>query len=274
MTTISTGLVQVNNRIDVVDGRVSTLEITLQPFAQASETAKSRGGLAIVSVSGGATENGEVITQGRNFGVLEAVDTSTRTVLKGAGTTDPTFNVNAALCTSATGIDTTATGVCARAGVNSQTVGASAYGSNAWALEKNSTAVGFRATATGDNSVALGANSTATEANTVSVGSVELRRRITNLADGIADADAATFGQVKTAYTGVAMSMAFIAIDMGNVGAGEKAFGAGIGSFKGKSAIGTSFKAVSQDGSTSFRAGVATDGTDYGLNIGVAWKWK
>ncbi len=47
------------------------------------------------------------------------------------------------------------------------------------------------------NSVALGYGSTATEANTVSIGNTSIKRRIVNVANGTADHDAATVGQLK-----------------------------------------------------------------------------
>ena len=48
-----------------------------------------------------------------------------------------------------------------------------------------------------NNSVALGNDSTISSSNEVSVGSATLKRKITNVADGTNDSDAATVGQVK-----------------------------------------------------------------------------
>ncbi|MES9965969.1 MAG: YadA-like family protein [Sedimenticola sp.] len=50
---------------------------------------------------------------------------------------------------------------------------------------------------TTSNSVALGEGSVASEDNTVSVGSTTQQRRITNLADGVADSDAVTMRQLN-----------------------------------------------------------------------------
>jgi hypothetical protein len=61
-----------------------------------------------------------------------------------------------------------------------------------------SSAYGFGSTATNGGS-AFGYLSTATENNTVSFGSASIKRRLTNLADGIASTDAATYGQLQTA---------------------------------------------------------------------------
>ena len=90
-----------------------------------------------------------------------------------------------------------------------------AIGTNAKALAENASAVGAGATvastaingsafgtganvlAGATNSVALGNGSVANEANTVSVGSVGNERRITNVADGRADHDAANMGQLR-----------------------------------------------------------------------------
>lgn len=77
---------------------------------------------------------------------------------------------------------------------------ATAVGEAAVADGNESLAIGHNATtqAAANNSVALGANSQATEADVVSIGNTTLKRRITNLADGITPSDAATVGQVTT----------------------------------------------------------------------------
>ena len=103
---------------------------------------------------------------------------------------------------------------------NAMEEGATALGQQAWAEVANSTAIGYHADVEykGDNSVALGANSiVATEdildtdtAGVVSVGSsghafnsTEFNRRIINVADGVNDSDAATYGQVKDVQSSV-----------------------------------------------------------------------
>lgn len=98
---------------------------------------------------------------------------------------------------------------------NAMDEGATALGQHAWAEVKNATAIGFNSDVAfgGDNSVALGANTQVvrqdileTDTNgVVSVGysgkgfgdDEAFNRRIINVADGINDSDAATFGQVK-----------------------------------------------------------------------------
>ncbi|MFC5742110.1 YadA family autotransporter adhesin, partial [Dyella tabacisoli] len=56
---------------------------------------------------------------------------------------------------------------------------------------------GAEVTADADNAVALGAGSVADKANTVSVGAIGKERRITNVADGVDDTDAANMSQLK-----------------------------------------------------------------------------
>lgn len=75
---------------------------------------------------------------------------------------------------------------------------ATAVGENAVASGSNSLAIGHNAstTETATNSVALGAGSIANAADVVSVGSNTIKRRITNLADGVSATDAATVGQI------------------------------------------------------------------------------
>lgn len=98
---------------------------------------------------------------------------------------------------------------------NAMEEGATALGQHAWAEVENATAIGFNSDVAfgGDNSVALGANTQVVRQDilgtdthgVVSVGysgkgygdDEAFNRRIINVADGINDSDAATFGQVK-----------------------------------------------------------------------------
>ena len=134
----------------------------------------------------------------------------------------PYFRANSTLPgAQATGIDSTAAGPQAiAAGANSVATGKSAnaaadnsvatgnaaaatgtaavaVGSNSTASGAQSTAVGADAKATASNSVALGSGSVADRSNSVSVGAVGAERQITNVADGVADTDAANVRQVK-----------------------------------------------------------------------------
>jgi len=116
-------------------------------LVNAANSANTNGGSIIGSTAGGAGGGG-LMTQGNAFN-----STAMQTV------TTPSD------CTVANGADTTATGLCAsagtRAGVNGATTttvatGATAYGSQSLAQDKNTTAIGFRATATYEGSVAIG----------------------------------------------------------------------------------------------------------------------
>ncbi len=74
-----------------------------------------------------------------------------------------------------------------------------AIGQDSYVTGFGSMALGAHTKVTGNNSVAIGYGSEAYENNVVSVGSSTTQRRIVNVADGIADSDAATVGQLKDA---------------------------------------------------------------------------
>ena len=76
-----------------------------------------------------------------------------------------------------------------------------ALGHEAYVTGWGSMAMGAHTWVTGNNSVALGFGSIANEDNVVSVGGAGVTRRVVNVADGIADSDAATVGQLKDAFT-------------------------------------------------------------------------
>ncbi len=132
-----------------------------------------------------------------------------------------------AIGSSAQALDdaTTAVGGSSRAlGEHSTAIGYLAYAAGAesvaigrgWASEKGSMAIGHDSRAEYKNSIAIGYKSVTDAENTVSVGSVyeewywdsvagqmaskeiDNRRRITYVADGVDDHDAATVGQVKS----------------------------------------------------------------------------
>lgn len=87
-----------------------------------------------------------------------------------------------------------------------QGAGAAAIGDGARATNTNhlgvtaaTTALGAQSNADAEGCVALGATSDCEgEANTVSLGNTALKRRVTKLADGIYDTDAASVGQLNT----------------------------------------------------------------------------
>lgn len=91
--------------------------------------------------------------------------------------------------------------------------GSGAYAEGSIAIGRNAVAetdgeyalaVGYSANASGKNSVAIGYNSVASEAYTVSVGGNGTTRRIVNVAEGTADTDAATVGQLASLGSKVA----------------------------------------------------------------------
>ncbi|MCL6705423.1 YadA-like family protein [Pseudomonas sp. R2.Fl] len=112
---------------------------------------------------------------------------------------------------------TTAAGAGAAAignGASASGVSSIAFGTSAIVSGAQAVAIGQGATAANANSVALGAGSvtsaptgtgwrtgSAVPGSTVSVGSAGATRRITNLADGSAQTDAATVGQLQTITT-------------------------------------------------------------------------
>jgi autotransporter adhesin len=140
----------------------------------------------------------------------------------------------------------------------------------------------------------------------VSVGSAGETRQVTNVAAGSEDSDAANVAQLKAvsgdvgqvsnqinaissqmnqiqnqvadvqkgAYSGVAMGMAMSGTYMPTLNAGEKAIGAGIGSYKGYTAVAVSFKEMAKDGKMAWGVGVASTGKDIGVNAGIGWKWN
>ncbi len=75
---------------------------------------------------------------------------------------------------------------------------------------QNAIAIGNNSEATAENSIALGSNSVASEADTVSVGGNGTTRRIVNVADGTANTDAATVGQLNSGVTALGNAVAGI----------------------------------------------------------------
>ncbi|MGA7815237.1 YadA family autotransporter adhesin [Caballeronia sp.] len=126
-----------------------------------------------------------------------------------------------------------------------------ASGSKPVATGTDAVAIGVNSQASGDNSVALGANSVAGQANTVSVGSDGNERRVTNVAPGVNGTDAVNMTQMsqlrndmgasmrslqRAAFGGVAAAMA-----MPNLmpsAPGKVVMAAGVGNYKGYSALG------------------------------------
>jgi autotransporter adhesin len=74
-----------------------------------------------------------------------------------------------------------------------------AIGGFAQAMGDGALAIGANARAMGTNAVAIGFGSSTSQANTFAVGSATTKRRIVNVADGVAINDAVTVGQMNTA---------------------------------------------------------------------------
>jgi autotransporter adhesin len=149
-----------------------------------------------------------------------------------------------------------------------------AIGTNASAVQTSAVALGANAIATAPNAVAIGAGSVANQADTVSVGSATSQRRITNVASGADQNDAATFGQlvnatnnlsqgISKAYKGIAMSQAASSAVPVTTRPGETAIALGTGYFEGNTAIGFGIAGASRDGGRVVRiASALTPGFD------------
>ncbi len=84
--------------------------------------------------------------------------------------------------------------------------GSTAYGYGANAQGDGSVALGKDAVAKGNGSVAIGEGSVAEGDNEVSFGTPDQKRKLTNVADGTANSDAATFGQIAAAGQTVSLA--------------------------------------------------------------------
>lgn len=153
-----------------------------------------------------------------------------------------------------------------------------AIGDNSLASGNDAVALGASAQATANRSVALGAFSVADQPHTISVGSAGSERRITNVAPGINPTDAVNLSQLqdisRVAYSGTAMSFALAAAVAPPLAPGEKSFGAGVGSYRGYTAVGIQFKSLASNGNTAWGAGVTTTGQEWGVQVGMGFKWK
>ena len=170
--------------------------------------------------------NAEVLEQSTAVGSKATVSSSFSTALGANTQAKGGYSVAVGAQSQTTGANATAIGAYAAAGENSVVVGggeglaaptvskanSTAMGTYVDIKSDNGTALGYGSQIgwNGKNSVALGADSVANEENVVSVGHTkgqangfsgtygeDLNRRIVNVADGINDSDAATFGQVK-----------------------------------------------------------------------------
>ena len=184
--------------------------------------------------------------------------------------------------------DSTAVG----AGANASGNGSTAVGTDATASGAESTAIGAHSTASGTGAVALGANSVADRDHSVSVGSAGSERQITHVAAGTARTDAANWGQVQDAVQEVqrwvrdrfrqasrlANAGTAAAFAMTNVPQAyaphQSSLGAGIGSFKGQSALAVGMSTITPGGRWVVKGSLTgnTQG-DVGVGMGAAMVW-
>jgi len=109
--------------------------------------------------------------------------------------------------------------------------------------------------------------------------------RISNVAPGIYPTDAVNLSQLqgvqtnlndvsRISYSGIAMAMAMSGSYLPTLQPGEKEVGLGAGSYQGYGAVALTYKQLSDDGKMSWGAGLSTTGRDWGVNVGIGWKWK
>jgi hypothetical protein len=171
----------------------------------------------------------------------------------------------------AAGPDDTAVGYGADVTANHGT----ALGALAAVHAAGGTALGAGATvaAGATNAVAIGDNSVATQPNTVSFGGGTAGdRRLTNVAPGRESTDAANFGQVRKAYSGVAMAFAQTAVSP-TLATGEQSLTFGGGVFESQG--GFAFKYEARPADKWFLGAAVSVGTDseWGGSAGVGFKW-
>jgi hypothetical protein len=151
----------------------------------------------------------------------------------------------------------------------------SAFGAGASVHAPGGTAIGAGATvaAGATNAVAIGNNSVATQPNTVSFGGGSAGlRRLTNVAPGRSTSDVANFGQVRKAYSGIAMAMAQTAVAP-TLATGEQSLTAGGGVFESQGGFSLKYEARPAD--KWFIGAAVSVGTDseWGGSAGVGFKW-
>ncbi|MDT4826185.1 Autotransporter adhesin SadA [compost metagenome] len=178
-----------------------------------------------------------------------------------------------------------------------------AGGAGAEASGANSMAIGTSAKASGQNSVAVGANSVADRANTVAVGSAGNERQITSVAAGVEDTDAVNVAQLNesvsgitgnaNAYTdsryaslkndlheqdnvlsaGIAGALAQASLPQPYV-AGASMAAAGVGNYRGQSAVAVGVSRISDNGKwvTKLQGSADTQG-NVGVSAGVGYQW-
>ncbi|MCX8748878.1 YadA-like family protein, partial [Snodgrassella sp. B3088] len=154
-------------------------------------------------------------------------------------------------------------------------------------------------TATSQQAAAIRATRSTEGAVSVGDASKGVYRQITGVAAGTADTDAVNVAQLKgvnnqitninkyvnqvnervqrterRAYSGTALAMALSGAYLPSLNAGEQAVGVGVGTYRGYTAVGANYKAMSNSGNIGWGAGVSTTGKEVGFNAGVGFKWS
>ncbi|WP_239325586.1 ESPR-type extended signal peptide-containing protein [Snodgrassella gandavensis] len=156
-------------------------------------------------------------------------------------------------------------------------------------------------TATDEQRRVIEATQSADDWGAVSVGDEDNRRyrQITGVAAGSENTDAVNVAQLKgvnnkidninkyvnkvnerlqrterRAYSGTALAMALSGAYLPSLNAGEQAVGVGVGTYRGYTAVGANYKAISNSGNIGWGAGVSTTGKEVGFNGGVGFKWS
>ena len=171
---------------------------------------------------------------------------------------------------------------------------ATAIGNNAKASAKNATALGQDAKAVAENSVAIGQGSVSNEKDTVSVGNdgsngqAVVNRRITNVAAPRHATDATNKQYVDNAVGSVRSELRKTdkklrggiagATAMANIPQvtqpGSTMVGAGIGNYKGQSAVAVGVSKSSDNNRVIFKmSGSATTQGDYNIGAGIGYQW-
>ncbi|WP_143327946.1 YadA family autotransporter adhesin [Caballeronia pedi] len=158
-----------------------------------------------------------------------------------------------------------------------------AHDAPAIASGDHSTAIGNGAVASGASSVALGDSSVAEENHTVSIGSAGNERRLTNVAPGINGTDAANMNQLNAvqssvnsvargAFAGVAAAMSMP--NMTPSQPGKTVVAAGVGNYKGYTAVGLGATYRSRDNSWLVNGAASiTPSGDTGVRAQVGYEF-
>ena len=299
-TAVSVG--SLSTGLSAVSTGLTNLSTSVAPILAASTAAASQGSTLMGTNIGGGS-GGLVQTYGpvRNDTTLRTVNSTNLTVANGNDTTATGLGASAGTggtaargataygaYASAQDDNTTAIGYRAVAtyagsvaiGFQARAIAdpTVAIGDNSLASGNDSVALGASAQATANRAVALGAFSVADQPNTISVGAPGNERRITNVAPGINPNDAVNLSQLRDvsriAYSGAAMGLATSGAVMPALQPGEKGLGAGFGAYRGYGALALQFKSMADSGTSAWGVGVTTTGKEWGMQVGVGFKWR